>query len=380
MSKVTKCRICKGRKFKRVFSLGKQPLANKFIDPKKDKVREKVYPLVLLQCQGCTLLQLSYVVPKEEMYDEYFYVPSVSKTNLLHFQNIVKKTVKALRLKKGDLVVDIGSNDGSLLSHFKKKGIKVIGVDPARNIKSKVKTVVGYFDRATASLIVRTTGKYAKLVTATNVFAHVDDLYAFIEALDLLLDGDGVFFAQFPDARNLLAQNQFDTIYHEHLSYFTYEPLYALFANTPFELFNITSDNIHGGSMQIWVRRRRSLIPEFVAHSIKIKKTLKKLIVAEKKRGKKIVGFAASAKGTVLLNFCGLDSSLIDYVVDGTKYKQGKMVPGTNIRIYPESHLKKNPPDIILILAWNFEKEILKKLHGRGYECIIPIPKVKLIK
>ena len=194
--------------------------------------------------------------------------------------------------------------------------------------------------------------------------------------MDILLDEDGVFFAQFPDARNLLRENQFDTIYHEHLSYFTYEPLHHLFSNSPFELWQITSDNIHGGSMQIWVRRRPKLEENFKDAVYTIAQDLKDVVNAAKMEGKKVVGFGAAAKGTVLLNYCNLH---LDYIVDGTSYKQGKFVPGVNTPIYPEEYLLEDPPDIVLILAWNFKEEIMEKLKGRGYTFVIPIPKVEVI-
>ena len=373
------CRICKSSGLKKVFALGEQPLANQFL---KDPIKVKEYPLDLYRCQHCTLLQLGYVVKKEEMYEEYFYVPSVSKTYLKHFEDLAKKLIEQLGLKKGSLIVDIGGNDGSLLNEFKKRGMKVINIEPAKNIKVKkdIPVVRDYFTGQIAKDIVLKYGQ-AKLVTATNVFAHIDNLQEFIKGLDILLDKDGVFFAQFPDARNLLAENQFDTIYHEHLSYFTYEPLYHLFANTPFELWQITSDNIHGGSMQIWVRRRSKLLENFIKNVTIIRKELHEYLEIERQKGRHIIGFGAAAKGTVLLNYCGLDNSIIDYIVDGTQYKQGKFVPGVNIPIYPESKLLQEPKGTIaLILAWNFKKEIMEKLKNRGFTFVIPIPKVEIIE
>jgi len=386
--RIKKCRICKSKDLKKVFSLGKQPLANQFL---MDLVKVNEYPLDLYQCQHCTLLQLGYVVKKEEMYDEYFYVPSVSKTYLKHFEDLAKKITAQLDLKKGSLIVDIGGNDGSLLSEFKKRGMKVINIEPAKNIKVKksIPVVRDYFTTQIAKTIVLVKGR-AKLATATNVFAHMDNLQEFLKGLDILLDKDGVFFAQFPDARNLLAENQFDTIYHEHLSYFTYEPLYHLFANTPFELWQITSDNIHGGSMQIWVRRRPKLLENFIKNATIIRKELQEYLKRQKHKGRHIIGFGAAAKGTVLLNYCGLDSSIIDYIVDGTPYKQGKFIPGVNIPIISEEEFIKElqggiAPIIVLILAWNFREEIITKVLkmykqvGLKPIFVIPIPRVEII-
>lgn len=372
-----RCRVCKSFRLKKVFSLGEQPLANHFLDAPK---MVKTYPLDLYQCQHCTLLQLGKVIPKEDMYEEYFYIPSVSKTGLEHFEKLSRRLILELDLKKRDLVVDIGGNDGSFLSFFKKKGMTVVNVDPAKNIKIKegIPTVRDYYTKEVAEAIVRTKGK-AKLITGTNVFAHVDNLQEFLKALNILLDEDGVFFGQFPDARNLLKENQFDTIYHEHLSYLTYEPLHHLFANTPFELWQITSDNIHGGSMQIWVRRRPKLLEKFIKEVDEIRHNLREYLIP--KEGRRIVGFGAAAKGTVLLNYYDLDNTVVDYIVDGTPYKQGKFVPGVNIPIYPESKLLKEPPGtIVLILAWNFKNEIMEKLKGRGFTFVVPIPKVTVHK
>lgn len=369
-----RCRICKSFRLERVFSLGNQPLANNFLKT-KDEV-QKTYPLDLFKCKHCTLLQLGYVVPKEDMYDEYTYIPSASKVYLQHFENLANDLIGKLNLKQGSLVVDIGGSDGSFLNCFKNRRMNVLNIEPAKNIEVKegIPVIREYFDTKVAQQVVDKYGK-AKLATATNSFAHIDDLYAYLDALDVLLDDDGVFFAQFPDARNLLKENQFDTIYHEHLSYFTYEPLHHLFANSKFELFNITSDNIHGGSMQIWVRKRPKLLEEFTRRVHVIMGQLNSYICAEQQSGKKVVGFGAAAKGTVLLNAADLH---LDYIVDSTPYKQNKFVPGVGTPIYPERHLLEDPPDVVLILAWNFKNEIMEKLKGRGYKYIVPIPKVEI--
>lgn len=371
-----KCRICKSRKLKKVFSLGKQPPANNFLKTRNEK--EKLYPLDLYECQHCTLLQLGYVVPKEKLYDNYTYIPSASKTYLKHFQNLADKLIKNIPLEENSFVVDIGGSDGSFLQAFKDRRMEVLNVEPAQNIevKESIPVIRKYFNKEVAKEVVKEYSK-ARLITATNSFAHIDNLHEYLEALDILLHKDGVFFAQFPDARNLLKENQFDTIYHEHLSYFSYESLHHLFANSPFELFNITSDNIHGGSMQIWVRRRPKLLENFISGSINIVAELKALVDDAHIEGKKVVGFGAAAKGTVLLNAADIH---LDYIVDATSYKQGKFVPGVRTPIYPEEHLLEDPPDIVVILAWNFKTEIMEKLKDRGYTFIVPIPKVCVLQ
>lgn len=385
--RVKKCRICGGKKFKKLFSLGKQPLANNLLG-KPEQVKR--YPLELIQCIQCTLIQLSYVVAKEKLYDNYLYIPSISKTHLKHFDELAKSLLEDLKIGKDSIVVDIGSSDGSLLKSFKWYGengrpdnlnLNVVGVEPAKNIKSEIKTYREYFSVNLAKKIVKKEGR-AKLVTATNSFAHIDNLKEYLKALDILLDEDGIFFAQFPDVRNLLKENQFDTIYHEHLSYFTYEPLHYLFAHSKFELFRVDESTIHGGSMRIYVRRRKSLIPDFIKNAKQVKKDLRKQVLQFKKEGKRIAGFGAAAKGMVLLDYCNLNYKLIDFIADGTPYKQGKFTPGTNIPIMPENELVYRLPEVILILAWNFKDEIMKKLDTsphRKYIFIVPIPKVEIL-
>ena len=381
--KVKTCRVCGNKIFRDVFSLGKQPLANNLpVSPNK---KISTYPLELIKCSHCLLYQLNYVVPKEVLFDNYFYIPSVSTTHLAHFDKMSRSLIKKLPLQKNDLVVDIGGSDGSLSKAFEKQGMRVINIEPAKNIISKVYKYNAYFNKKTAYDVVKKFG-HAKLITATNVFAHIDNLSEFIASLDILLAQDGVFYAQFPDVRNLFKENQFDTIYHEHLSYFTQEPLYHLFSQTPLEIFKITHAKIHGGSMTIFVRRRGNMEKTFAANVQIIKNELSTFLKKQKAQKKRIVAFGASAKGMVLLYYCNFDNTIIDYVADGTSYKQGKFTPGTNIPIKAESELLKSPPDVVLILAWNFKEEIITKVQKmlasskKKITFVIPIPKVKIIR
>ncbi len=380
--KIKKCRICSSKDFSLVFSLGDQPLVNNLVT--NIKIKQKVFPLEIIQCNHCGLIQLNYVVPKEKMFDNYFYIPSASKTYMKHFDDLSTKLIKELDLEKDDLVVDIGGSDGSFLETFQKKGISVVNVEPAKNIISNVTKVNKYFNKKTAQYIVRKFGK-AKLATATNVFAHIDDIHEFIASLDILLDKDGVFFAQFPDVRNLLLENQFDTIYHEHLSYFTHEPLYHLFNNnSSFEILKIEDSKIHGGSMRLYIRKREELQKKFAKSVMHIKKELRKILSAEKEKGKKIIGFGAAAKGLTLLYYCELDNSIIDYIAEGNPYKQGKFSSGTNIPIVSETEIVTNSPDIVVILAWNFKEEIMAKvrktLPHKQITFVVPIPQVTIVQ
>jgi hypothetical protein len=381
--KLKQCRICKSKKLIVIFSLGSQPLANNLLTKSSEKVKK--YPLELVQCTHCGFIQLNYVVPKEELFDTYFYIPSVSTTYLSHLDKLSTDLIADLQLQKGNLVIDIGGSDGSFLHLFEQKGMNVVNVEPAKNIASKVVKVNAYLNPTTAKKVVKQYGK-AKLATATNVFAHIHDLDEFIASLDVLLDEDGVFFAQFPDVRNLLKENQFDTIYHEHLSYFTYEPLHHLFMNSPFELYKVDNSVIHGGSMRIYVRRRENLLKPFIKNVESIKKDLNLYLINAKAKHKKIAAFGAAAKGMVLLYYCGLDKNIIEYVADGTPYKQGKYTPGTTIPVVPEEELVKNPPDILIILAWNYKEEIIKKVKKllkkskKEITFVIPIPRVEIVQ
>lgn len=379
---LVECRICKNKDLELIFSLGKQPLCNNLLISREEKT--PVYPLELVRCSHCSLVQLNYVVDREKMFDNYLYIPSISKTYLDHFEKISDSLIKELNIKKDDLVVDVGGSDGSFLEFFQKRGMKVVNLEPAKNIKSKVFKINSYFNKKAVKEIVKKMG-HAKLVTATNVFAHINDLHEFIEGLNLLLRKDGVFFAQFPNVENLLAENQFDTIYHEHLSYFTYEPLYRLFMNTPLEIIKIEDSKIHGGSMRLYVRKRIDKLAIFSKNVRNIKKELNFYLKEQKRLGKRIAGFGAAAKGVVLLFHCGLNYKIIDYIVDGTPYKQGKFTPGTLIPILEENELIKNPPDVLLILAWNFKEEIIAKVEkllkdtGKKITFVIPVPKVEII-
>lgn len=378
--KLIKCRICKSKNLKLIFSLGKQPLSNNLLTSKDEKIL--LYPLELVQCSYCSLIQLNYVVDKEKMFDNYLYIPSASKTYLDHFEQMSNSLIKEFNIKKGDLVIDVGGSDGSLLEFFQKRGMKVVNLEPAKNIKSKVFKLNSYFNKKAVRKIIKKFGR-AKLITATNVFAHINDLHEFIEGLNILLRKDGVFFAQFPNVENLLAENQFDTIYHEHLSYFTYEPLYRLFMNTPLEIIKIEDSKIHGGSMRLFVRKRIDKLAAFSKNVESIKKELNDYLKEQKRKGKKIAGFGAAAKGVVLLFHCGLNYKLIDYIADGTSYKQGKYTPGTLIPIFEEERLIKDTPDVLLILAWNFKDEIMAKvkklLKDKKIKFVIPIPRVEII-
>lgn len=396
------CRICNKANFSTILSLGTQPLANGFLRREDLKKKEKTYPLVLERCTFCNLVQLKDVVSAAAMFKNYLYIPSTSKTRTDHFYELAGFAVENFKLAKNDFVVDIGSNDGSLLLCFKEFGFPIVGVDPSENLAKVaemkgIPTLTEFFTQKVARQIVSTFSK-AKIITATNVFAHVDNLKEFVRGIELLLSDKGVFIIEFPYLLDFLQQCQFDTIYHEHLSYFALQPLLALFDQTQLEIFDITHMDLDGGSLRVFVGKKgrhpvkkntlsRYLSMEsqsrldtenpyvsFTQEVRKRKKKLRSLIKTLKKKGKKIVGYGAPAKGNVLLNYCGITKKEVVYVVDSTPYKQGLFMPGSHIPIFPESKIQSSPPDYILILAWNFADEIIKKnenLRKQGTRFII---------
>jgi len=326
-----------------------------------------------------------------------------------HFASLAKDVFRRCQLRERDLVVDIGSNDGSLLSYFKGYGIKTLGIDPAVNLAKiaelkGITTINNYITPVLAKKIYKKYGQ-ANVITATNVVAHIDNLYDLFKSVEILLGVNGVFICEFPYLLDLIKNNQFDTIYHEHLSYFSIKPLIKLTSRVNLELFDVFRSNIDGGSLRVVFKKKNikleinakikklldnennyglynfSTYQKFakrVKHvSDNLQKTLKKI----KKQGKTIAGYGAAAKGNILLNYCHINDKLIDYIVDSTPYKQGLFTPGTHIPIFPEAEIMKTKPDYILILAWNFAFEIMdkeKKYKVQGGKFIIPVPKVTI--
>lgn len=404
--RILKCRICGKNQFIDLFSLGKQPPANNFLSSTEQEV--EFYPLDVRMCDHCKLVQLSDRILAEKLFSNYNYIPSVSKNLDFHFQLLAKQIWKRYKLKSDDLIVDIGSNDGLLLGHFRSLNAQILGIEPASNIAGLAKergipTINSFFNATLAKQLIKTYGK-AKIITATNVLAHVHNIKDFINGVEIFLDEDGVFIAEFPYLADLIQKNEFDTIYHEHLSYFSLKPLVYLFSNPGLNLFDVETTSVHGGSIVIYASKKekqvgislknllareeefklhdKSTYSDFFKRISSLASKLREHICAQKSMGRKIIGIGAAAKGTILLNFTGLDSTYIEYVVDNTPYKQGKFIPGVNIQIFPEGKMYTDKPDIALILAWNHQEEIISKhsqLLKDDRKFIIPIPNLKII-
>ena len=410
--KVKNCRICGSSKLLDVIDLGKQPIPNGFLKKEELKQKEPKYDLSVCFCPNCSLMQLKYLVNSKIMFENYLYIPSASKTRVQYFEQMAEEVVSVGKLKENSLVVDVGSNDGSLLVCFKNIGMEILGIDPAENLVkianlNGVNTVLGYFGSSLAKKTVKKYGK-AKAITATNVIAHIPNLHEVIKGGEILLDDEGIFVMHFPYSLNLLENNLFDTIYHEHLSYFSVKSLLYLAKNSGLEIFDIHKSDLDGGSLRVFWKKKinkkikvktaviNKLLTEesnfglyeikaYIEFSERVEKlkvnTVKKLEKL-KQSNKIIAGYGAAAKANVLLNYFGVNSKIIDYIVDSTPYKQGLFTPGAHIPIYPENKIYETKPDYLLIFAWNFSKEIIeknRKYKRNGGKFILIEPNFKII-
>ena len=383
------CRIC-GRNTIEYLSLGNHPPSDNFLTKEQlGLAGEKVHPLTLMYCSNCSLSQLSHVVPCYELYtNEYPYETGLNDCGVDHFR-LMAWSIGAEFTP--EYVVDVGSNDGTLLSYF---NCKVCGIDPV-DLKPKVHTINKFFSLDAVEDALEYGGE-ADVVTATNVFAHIDDLHGFMENLQVLLAHDGVFVIEAPYMVDMIKNLAFDTIYHEHLSYLSIKPLVHLFSQYDMEIFDVRHYPIHCGTMRYYVAKKgmynirqsvnKYFYDELKYHDIeKLKEGFALNISTFKYRllyflldfigkGKRIVGVSAPAKGNTLLNYCGIDSEFLDYITEKSERKIGRYTPGTHIEIVPDSRLIEDQPDYALILAHNWSEPIIKNLRNMGYkgEFIIP--------
>ena len=400
------CRLCSSRSFELVLDLGKQPPSNSFLMKNQLKYSEKKFPLRLYICKKCHHLQLLDVVDKKHLFSNYHYFTSANKPIIEHFKKYAEHVYKKiLEKKENSFVVEIGSNDGTLLKQLKKNKVNVLGIEPAKNLaqisrKSKIKTENKFFNQTLAKKIAKK--QRADLVIANNVLGHVDDLDGFIIGIKELLKNDGVFIFEVPHALNLIKKLEFDTIYHEHISYFSIITLSNWLKKYELEIFNVEKQKVHGGTIRVYVSKKNNFRKNNSVENIKtiekkygitkittyrnfskkiyhLKKILRKKILILKNNNKIIFGYGASAKGNVLLNFCEIDNSILDFVTDTTKIKQGKFTPGTKIKIInPKDRPNKSSEMIALLLAWNYKTAIIKnekKFLRNGGKFLIPIPK-----
>ena len=404
------CRLCKSKNLKLVLDLGKSPLPNALLKKSQRKKGELSFPLKVNFCPKCNQVQLSHVVSPELMFRKYAYVSSTSPVMMAHFQEYADTVFKKLKLKKGDLVVELGSNDGFLLKQFKKLGTRVLGIDPARNIaaiatKEGITTLPQFFNSNVAKKVVKKYGK-AKVITANNVFAHIHDLDEVVEGVKELLHENGVFIIEFPYLIDFIDENVFDAVYHEHLSYLAIKPLDKFFKSFGMQIFDCFRTPVQGGSIRIFVKKQTGIYQptkkvtkllelekkkkldqiqtylEFAKKVQATKKSLKALLAKLKKQNKNIVGYGAPGRSTTLFNYCGIDNKILDYIVDDNPLKLGLYTPGSHIPIFDIIQIQKTNPDYVLISSWNYAKPIIKKLNNykrSGGKFIIPLPKPYII-
>jgi len=404
------CRVCKRKNLTKVMVLGPTPLANAFLKKNQVDFAEEFYPLDVYFCKSCSFLQLGHVVSPQILFGDYVYVSSTSQVFIDHFKEFADSVYKMFKLNSKSLIIDIGSNDGILLKPFKNLGIKVLGIEPAIEIakvaiKDGIETIAEYFSVDLARKIVKKKGK-ASVVTATNVFAHIDDLDEVINGLKILLDDDGVFIIEAPYLIDFIQKRYFDLVYHEHLSYWAIAPLITLFKRFDMKVFHVEKVNSHGGSIRVFVAKNKSKhktqksVEEFLNKEKKMKLAdintylefnkkiqenrvaLMSLLGKLKMKGKKIVGYGAPAKGNTMLNFFSIGTETLDYIIDNSSWKQGLYTPGKKIPVVSPDALNRDNPDYVLILAWNFAPSIMKnneKFSKAGGKFIIPVPKPKII-
>ena len=388
--------------------LGPAPLANGFLKKEQLMSKEPFYPLDVHYCPKCGLVQLRDVVSPGILFKDYVYLTGMSQTMKQHFCQLAVEVVNNFNLSQDDLVIDVGSNDGTLLKGFKQLGIKTLGIEPATNIalvseREGIETVNDFFSIDVAKDIIERKS-HAKAIIGTNVFAHINDLDGILEAVNILLARDGIFVIEVPYLVDLLSKTEFDTMYHEHLSYFSLRPLVTLFKRFNMELFDVKRVPVHGGSIRCYVRKSPSKVEnsvykllaleedlrlnlfntylEFSAKVKNIKLQLTSLLKELKGNGSRIVGYGAAAKGNVLLNYCKIRTDILDYIIDNTPFKQGLYTPGMHIPVVPPDRILKDAPDYVLLLAWNYLDEILKKeqkYRELGGKFIVPIPEPKIM-
>jgi len=386
------------------------PLANSYIKPEQRSRMEPFYPLHVYVCSACLLVQLEQFSSPHDIFSDYAYFSSFSDSWLAHAKRYVDMIADRFQLGRDSKVVEIASNDGYLLQNFVARGVPVLGVEPAANVaevaKQKgVNTTVAFFGEKTARDLVAD-GWGADLIIGNNVLAHVPDLNDFVKGLKVLLKPTGLITMEFPHLVQLMEQNQFDTVYHEHFSYFSFLAVEKVFARHGMTLFDVEELPTHGGSLRIYARHAQDSSKPIGAraHDLKAreekagfgrldhylsfgplveatKRKLLSFLIAAKQEGKRVVGYGAPAKGNTLLNYCGIRTDLIDYTVDRSPHKQGHFLPGVHIPIHSPEKVRETRPDYLLILPWNLREEVMEQMafiRDWGGKFVVPIPEVKV--
>jgi len=405
-----KCRFCNENLDITFADLGSSPLSNSFLKKSDLIEKEEIFPLHVYVCTNCFLVQLEKFKNPDKIFRDYAYFSSYSETWINHASEYVDKVIDKFELDKNNFVIEIASNDGYLLQNFKNKNIPCLGIEPALNVAKVAKekginTIVEFFGTKIAKKLSLKQQK-ADLLIGNNVLAHVPDINDFVKGMKILLNSNGIITVEFPHLMKLIQENQFDTIYHEHFSYFSLYTIMKIFEEHNLKIFDVEKLETHGGSLRVYATHKKntthiinnevkkvleeeiefgikhiSTYTNFQNKIIKVKKQLLNFVGNAKKEKKKIVCYGAAAKGNTLLNYCNIGLDHIDYVVDRSFYKQGLYLPGTHIPIKNPDEIKRTKPDYVLILPWNLQEEIsnqinfIKEWDGKF---VIPIPEVKI--
>ena len=407
-----KCRFCKNDVTTEFADLVNSPASNSYLTAQQLNEPEVFYPLKVVVCSNCFLVQVDEYKKSSDIFNsEYAYFSSFSTSWLDHCKRYTEMMIKRFDYNENSLVTEIASNDGYLLQYFKQNNISVIGIEPTSNtaevaISKGIPTVVDFFGVRLAKQLVEE-GKKTDLLLGNNVLAHVPDIMDFVAGMKLLLKDDGVITMEFPHLYQLVLNNQFDTIYHEHFSYLSFSSVSKIFEANNLVMFDLEEVTTHGGSLRIFAKHKNDSsksVSENVANMFKkekeagmlnidyyknfqvkienIKNDLLEFLLKQKRAGKKVAAYGAAAKGNTLLNYCGVKNDMINFVVDANPAKQNKFMPASHIPIVTEDKIKTEKPDFIIILPWNIKDEIIKQLdYSKTWGCqfVVPIPKLEVI-
>jgi 2-polyprenyl-3-methyl-5-hydroxy-6-metoxy-1,4-benzoquinol methylase len=404
------CRLCGSPLTETFADLGLSPLANSYVAPERLSQKESFYPLHAYVCSQCFLVQLDQFERPDQIFSDYLYFSSFSDSWLAHCRAYAERMVTRLGLSPGSQVVEVASNDGYLLQYFVASGIPVLGIEPAANVAQTaiargIPTEVAFFGSGTAQGL-RDRGVAADLIVANNVLAHVPALTDFVDGLRILLAPDGIITIECPHLLRLVAQNQFDTIYHEHFSYFSLLVLEKVFARQRLRIVDVDELPTHGGSLRVYVRHAASaelpspavidvrareresgfdqleIYKRFGAQVVQTKCDVLSFFVGAHNAGKTVIGYGAPAKGNTLLNYCGIGPELMPFTVDRSPHKQGLHLPGTRIPIRAPDSLVEARPDYVFILPWNLRNEIMDQMavvRSWGGRFVVPIPELVIL-
>ena len=405
------CRFC-GVGLRHTFvDLGMSPLCESYVNVEQLNHMEPFYPLHVYVCDKCFLVQLLEYVSPEQIFSDYAYFSSYSDSWLQHANAYTEMAIARFGLNSNSQVVEIASNDGYLLQYFLQRHIPVLGIEPAANVaavaqQNGIPSVVRFFGEKTARELL-SEQKQADLLLGNNVLAHVPDINDFVKGMKILLKPNGAITMEFPHLMRLMEENQFDTIYHEHFSYLSFIAVEKIFAAQGLTLFDVEEIPTHGGSLRIYARHTENTsqpvgdrvmelrtreekagftcLDHYFSFTEKVKETKRKLLdflIHTKQQGRSIAGYGAPGKGNTLLNYCGIRTDFLDYVVDRSPYKQGKFLPGTHIPIHHPDKLKETKPDYVLILPWNLKAEVIEQnsyIREWGGRFVVPIPDVTIL-